>query len=167
MRLQEKNKSMLKIKIAIARGKIIVSKLFLVALGVCIGGSGVFVSLTAPELLKSETVTFENTINVPIVKAEEVKAEEPETVEEIIRRVSKEKGFQYTDRLVKIAECESSFDPTAENPKSSAKGIFQILNMHGLTVLERFDPETATKWAIGEVEKNGFSAWNESKDCWK
>lgn len=154
---------MLKIKIAVARAKVVISKLFLVSLGVCIGGSGMYVSLTAPELLKSENITIENTIKIQKAEAK-TEEKKPETVEETIKRVSKD--FPHSDTLVKIAFCESSFNATAENPKSSAKGVFQILNMHGLTVLERFNVETATKWAMGEVEKNGFSAWNESRDCW-
>lgn len=151
---------MVKFKIAVARAKFIGYRVGLVLLGATIGASGVFVSYEAPKLLEPHTITIERSVK----HVEAIEAVKVETTEETIRRVAK--GFPEVDTLVKIAFCESSFDRLAENKVSSAKGIFQILDMHGLTAVERFNVETATKWAIAKATKDGFKAWNESKACW-
>ncbi len=148
-----------KIKLVVARVKVVGFRLFLVSLGVVIGASGVYVYQEAPKLLEGHTVTYNN---VPRVQAQEVA--KVETVEETIRRVAGD--FPEVETLVNIAFCESSFDRLAENKTSSAKGVFQILDMHGLTAVERFDVETSTKWAVNKVTKDGFKAWNASKHCW-
>ena len=109
-----------------------------------------------------------------VIYIESSQAKEPEskeeskeeTVKEVIERVAEDKEFENVALLVRIAKCESSLDRYAMNPKSSAKGIYQILDMHKLTVAERFDPEVATKWAIDKINADGTGAWNESKNCW-
>lgn len=127
--------------------------------GVTVGAFGfVYVNASTVLDLKSNNFTLENK---PLVIE---KVEKVETVEETIRRISGD--FSEVDTLVEIAKCESSFNRLAENKVSSAKGIFQILNMHGLTAIERFDVEKSTKWAIQEATKNGFKAWASSKNCW-
>ena len=110
-----------------------------------------------------EVITIQN-----VQAREEIKEkiEEPETVKETIERVAEENDFDNIDLLNRIAECESGFDRYAKNPKSSARGIFQILDMHELTEDERYDPEIATEWTIKEIRKNGTRPWNASKHCW-
>jgi len=90
-----------------------------------------------------------------------------ETIEEIIERVCEEKGFTEIEKLKRIASCESSNDPKVKNPdpNSSAMGLFQILDMHKLSVAERQDPEIATQWAIDNF-KNG-KPWATSEHCWR
>jgi hypothetical protein len=88
------------------------------------------------------------------------------SVEEQIREVAQENGFDDADLLVDIAFCESSLNPQATNGTSSATGLFQILDMHGLTVAERMDVATSTEWTISKIEKGGLNAWNASKHCW-
>lgn len=88
-----------------------------------------------------------------------------ESIPETIDRVCKEKGFTRCNLLKRIAFCESSFNPKAKNPKSSARGLFQILNMHGLSKGEREDPEIATQWAITHF--NNGKPWNSSRSCWE
>jgi len=90
-----------------------------------------------------------------------------ETIEEIIERVCQEKGFTEIEKLKRIASCESSNDPKAKNPdpNSSATGLFQILDMHKLSVEERQDPEIATQWAVDNF-KNG-KPWATSIKCWR
>lgn len=145
-------------------------RLFLVSLGVLIGASGVYVYLEAPKLLETSVLTLEQPLRVETARAQEPE-KKPETVDETIRRVAKEKGFENVSLLLKIASCESgdgkgSIDRYAENPNSSAKGAFQILDMHGLSVVERFDIEKATAWTIDKIEKQGLGAWVSSKSCW-
>lgn len=147
-------------KIAIERAKYRSMQIGLVMLGAVIGASGVFVSYEAPKLMDPYSITIERSVK----HAEAVEAVKVETTEEIIRRVAGD--FPEVETLVKIAFCESSFDRLAENKESSAKGVFQILDMHGLTAVERFNVETATKWAITKATKDGFKAWNASRNCW-
>lgn len=139
-------------------------KLFILTLGVLIGGSGVFVRLEYSNLITPEKLTFENPAILPVQAKEVEKVEKVETVEETIRRVAGD--FPEAETLVKIAFCESSFDRLAENKESSAKGVFQILDMHKLSAVERFNVETSTRWAVEKATKDGFKAWNASKHCW-
>lgn len=139
-------------------------KLFILTLGVIIGGSGVFVHLEYSSLVTAEKWEYENPA-INTVQAKEVeKVEKVETVEETIRRVAGD--FPEAETLVKIAFCESSFDRLAENKESSAKGVFQILDMHKLSAVERFNVETSTRLAVEKATKDGFKAWNASKHCW-
>lgn len=138
-------------------------KLFILILGVSIGGSSVFVHNEYPDILQEQKITFENTHVIERVEAKEIKKE---TTEEIIERVATEESFEDIETLKAIAKCESNFDRYARNTESSARGIFQILDMHKLTEDERYNPEIATKWAIKEIRKNGTRAWNSSKHCW-
>jgi len=84
----------------------------------------------------------------------------------VIRKVAKEEGFEDVDLLLRIAKCESSFNACAKNGVSSATGLYQILDMHGLSVEERCNPEIATRWTINKINKGGLNAWNASKHCW-
>lgn len=149
-------------KVRIARVKYLALVAFIWFLGVVFGGSAVFVGLEGRELFTPQVLTFEQPLRIETVQAQEVK--KVETVEETIRRVAGD--FPEVETLVKVAFCESSFDRLAENKQSSAKGVFQILDMHGLTALERFDVEKSTRWAVGTIEKQGFKPWNASKHCW-
>lgn len=151
-----------KTKLVVARVKFVGFRLFLVSLGVCIGASGMFIYHEMPMLLEPQVMTFQNVSTIQRVEAKEV--ENVETVEETIRRVAG--NFPEVETLVKVAFCESSFDRLAENKTSSAKGVFQILDMHGLTALERFDVEKSTQWAVDTIEKQGFKPWNASRNCW-
>ena len=88
------------------------------------------------------------------------------TVEEIIYEVAKQKQFNDPALLVRIAKAESSLNTCARNSHSSATGLYQILDMHGLTVEERCNPRIATAWTIDKINKGGISAWNESRNKW-
>lgn len=68
------------------------------------------------------------------------------------------------ETLIRIASCESGFNPKAQNPHSSAHGVFQILDMHGMTIEQREDVELTTNWAIDHF--NNGKPWNSSKHCW-
>ena len=59
-------------------------------------------------------------------------AEKKETTQDIIVRVAKEQGFEDTKTLLAIAKCESGFDKYARNSVSSARGLYQVLDMHSL-----------------------------------
>ena len=88
----------------------------------------------------------------------------PTGIEEIIYEVAKEKKFEDPELLVKIAKAESGLRPCAKNPASSATGLYQILDMHGLTEAERCNPRIATEWAVDNF--NGGRPWNSSRSKW-
>lgn len=61
-----------KAKMVVARVKFVGFRLFLVSLGVVIGGSGVFVYLSLPSILEPQIMTFENVSTIQRVEAKEV-----------------------------------------------------------------------------------------------
>jgi len=89
-------------------------------------------------------------------------------VESQIRMIADRENFNDDDLLIRIASCESGLIPDRRSDVagSSATGIFQILDMHGLSVEERCDVDIATTWAINKIKSGGLSAWNASKHCW-
>lgn len=131
--------------------------MYIATLGGLIGASYMFISLNVGQLFETKT------IYINLSEAKEVKTE---SVEDIIRRVAFEKSFNDVDLLLRIAKCESSFNRYAKNDKSSARGIFQILDLHNLSVDDRNNPEFATAWTIDKIRKDGIGAWNSSKSCW-
>lgn len=116
------------------------------------------------KLFESKTIIIKQVEAKAIQAVEIVKKEE--TIPEIITRVADNKGFAEVELLKRIAFCESSYNPKATNKLSSARGLFQILDMHGLSEDERYNPEIATAWTINKIRKDGTKAWNSSKACW-
>ena len=80
-----------------------------------------------------------------------------------------------SDLLLKIAECESGLKPDAQNPRSTASGIFQFLTStfiyyaqaYGLSTDNKNDPEIQAELAARMIRDKGLSHWNESRDCWE
>jgi len=98
-------------------------------------------------------------------EADDTLSVSPPSIEELIYEVAEEKQFKNPELLVRIAKAESSLNPCAKNPNSSATGIFQILDMHGLTKDERCNPKIATEWAIAHF--NNGNPWNSSRSKWQ
>ncbi len=74
-----------------------------------------------------------------------------------------------------VISCESSGDPNAKNPRSSASGLFQHLGRFwpqrsvkaGLAGSDIFDPAANVAVAAWLVyEGGGWSHWNPSRHCW-
>ena len=89
------------------------------------------------------------------------KAVKPLTVEDKIRKVAKEKNFQYVDYLVNLANCESRLDPLAIGDKGLARGLFQIRKDYHptITTLDAFNVEWSTSWAIDQINSGKQSMW--------
>lgn len=71
--------------------------------------------------------------------------------------------------MLKIAKCESNFNPEAMNKTSTATGLYQIINSTwkqfkctgGIT-----DVEDNIKCAMKLASLDGYHQWNASKSCW-
>lgn len=74
------------------------------------------------------------------------------------------------DTAMCVLRHESGGDPDADNPRSSATGLFQILDSHwgpyfDVTTEELFDPVTNIRLA-GEIrELQGWWAWTAYRSC--
>ena len=110
------------------------------------------------------------TIRREVVKAVESSGSQlshQESVEEMIRRIAKEMNFQWTDYLVRLANCESRLNPKAvnkqnNNPKHSVdRGLFQINNHWHKNVSDEqaFDPEFSIRWSINKINTGGQGIW--------
>ena len=140
---------MVKIKIAVARTRIVLSKLVFVVLGGVIGGSGVFIALEAPKLLEPQIWTFQR---VPVVEAKEL------TIEEKIARTFPENP----EVMIAVAHAESNMNPLATNRNTNGSrdiGLFQINSVHGNDDLEMFDVDKNLVAARKIYDKQGISAW--------
>jgi hypothetical protein len=86
----------------------------------------------------------------------------------LIRRVFTERGLGYqAEAAVRVASCESGFNPRAYNPSSGASGLFQHLSSlfparaagAGAPGASPFDPYVNTVAAANMVAASGWSAW--------
>ena len=79
------------------------------------------------------------------------------------------------DLAMRVMACESGGNPTAANPTSSARGLFQHLGSFwnkraasaGWTGADIFDPEANVAVAAWLVyHQGGWKHWNASASCW-
>lgn len=77
---------------------------------------------------------------------------------------------------VKIVDCiiskESRWDNWAYNINDNGTtdfGLFQINSIHkgSISVAERFNIASSTKWAINKMKKDGYGAWTTYNQCRK
>ncbi len=109
------------------------------------------------------------------VEAREVKT--PEQVREYIIYVASAEGVDVSMALA-IAKAESGFNPNAENPKSTASGVYQFLdgtfkayciNKFKMTdtMEDKNHPAIQVNCAIDMLrEKNGYKHWYASFGGW-
>jgi len=69
------------------------------------------------------------------------------------------------DTALCIIRHESGGDPTADNPRSTASGLFQILGSlwgpyYGVSRSELYEPTTNTRLAGDIWKNNGWSPWS-------
>lgn len=97
-----------------------------------------------------------------------------ETIPEMITRLAIANNVN-PDTAVKIAQCESNFNPLAKNNNSSATGVFQWIigswkyysNMYWQDTTDyRLNAEKNIELAILVMRDKGFGDWNASKHCW-
>lgn len=119
------------------------------------------------EKIKNESVSM---FKVQTVKAEGLPVEQTiskETVEQAIRRIAKEENFQYTDYLLRLANCESRLNPKAVNTQgnkpaqSRDRGLFQINDYYHkhVTDTQAFDVDFATRYTIKLINEGKQEYW--------
>lgn len=71
--------------------------------------------------------------------------------------------------MYKIMMCESGGNPKAKNPKSSAKGLYQIIDGTWKDFQCQGDPLNAedNKRCAEKIARDGLHHWNASAYCWK
>lgn len=88
----------------------------------------------------------------------------PVIVEHMVRRT-----FADAPIMVDVARAESQFVPTAKNPKSTAKGVFQILDgtfKHYKCDGNVLNASDNIRCARKIYDHEGTEPWNSSKDNW-
>lgn len=88
-----------------------------------------------------------------------------ETQEErIIRKI--EEAFPEEPRMVKVAWCESRYNPRAIGPTQDF-GLFQLHNpSHDLSGIDVFDVDDNIAFARKLYDQYGLKPWRASADCW-
>lgn len=82
-----------------------------------------------------------------------------DSVEDMIR--ARWAGTGHEERAVRIARCESGFDPLAKNRSSTAFGVFQFLNSTwgGTGIAKTSDPRLQIEAAYRLWRARGWSPW--------
>jgi hypothetical protein len=80
------------------------------------------------------------------------------------------KTFPANSTMLKVAYCESKFNPRAKNPKGTATGVFQIISSTWKSNKCIGDPTNADDniaCAKKIYEKEDTRPWVSSIECWK
>ena len=108
-----------------------------------------------------EVIVYENPQEVEL-KPALYRAETQE--ERITRKI--EEAFPDDPLMVTIAKCESTLEPKAKNPNSSAKGVFQIMeSLHG-DGRDLYDEDVNIEIAKKLYDENKYGDWYASRHCW-
>lgn len=88
------------------------------------------------------------------------------SVEEQIRGIAEETGFQWPDYLVRLSRCESRMNPSATNVNEDAKrttdrGVFQINSYWHPEVSDEcaYEVDCATRWTIDRINAGYQHEW--------
>lgn len=104
----------------------------------------------------------------------EVVISSPFDAKEFIKITANKYGFP-EHLALKVAKCESGFDPNAKNPKSTAEGIYQFIDSTWAKTLRdmglpkttsKYDPKANIEAGIWLMKHEGTQHWQESKNCW-
>jgi soluble lytic murein transglycosylase-like protein len=125
-------------------------------------------------------IVFFLTFNTGVSSAEKIKLPTPDstasvlevqitlpkpTVEDLIVKYSKQYGVS-TVTALRVAKCESGYDPYAKNQNSSATGVFQFISGTWLSVVKMRGQEYTLE-DRKDAEKNIDNAlWLAAKEGW-
>ena len=77
--------------------------------------------------------------------------------------VAKEENFEDIENLLKLAQCESGFNPSSLNPTNNSydRGTFQISRKWHPEVSDEqaYDIKYATRWTIGKIRAGQLKQW--------
>lgn len=73
-----------------------------------------------------------------------------------------------SQKMLKIAQCESELNPRARNQKSTASGVFQFVKQTWMEKCDGnvFDASDNVRCAAELIASGELSHWEESKTCW-
>ena len=147
--------------------QIIMSKLII---GAGIGLATWIAILSIPHTVNSEPTKIEYKTEPSLIVA--TTTPKVWTKDAVIQRIRQE--FPMAPIMVKVASCESGFDPSAYNPTNGSHdgGVFQISKKyHGEEMkklnLDPFDVEDNIKYAKVLYVSQGLEPWRASRFCWK
>lgn len=76
--------------------------------------------------------------------------------------------------LLRIAKCESNYNPYIKNSSSSAYGVFQFLTSTWESQLKKYNLDYSRDSLVGQIDlparilrDGGISHWKESIECWQ
>ena len=133
-------------------------KLFVLVIGMSIGGSGVYIHTEYPTALNDNRIIIENTRIIEPVQAKEIEVKEL-TIEEKISKMFPENPTV----MIAVAKAESGLDPMATNRNTNGTrdiGILMVNSVHGYDDLEMFDVDKNLAAAREVYDKQGITAWS-------
>jgi hypothetical protein len=87
----------------------------------------------------------------------------PKTVEEEIRGVFGKDA----PTALRVAKCESGYNPKAKNGTSSARGVFQVMqSWHQINEKWLYNPGINIRVAYQLFQEQGWGPWEASRHCW-
>jgi hypothetical protein len=92
-------------------------------------------------------------------------------VQNIIRAAAAQYNVN-ADLMLRIAKCESGFNPASKNRHSAASGLFQFMlstyrnSPSGAAGLSIWDAKANAEAAAFKIANGALRAWNASKSCW-
>ena len=125
-----------------------------------VGGLDEAVPQTTPVYAQSTKQVTNNAVGAKsdVVRNSDGLSDKQQAVKEQIIAIAKDEGYEAPLWLARLAFCESSLNPQAKNAHSSALGLFQILDKHGLTSEQRTSVDYSTRWTIKQL-KAGHASW--------
>lgn len=139
---------------------------FIVYLVIIIVGSAWKINtISASNPINQNPDFVEETESTPVKSTNEIKKEEVDLgVEDQIRQIARQENFQWENYLVRLAHCESRFNPIARNNNgghSTDRGVFQINDYyHPEVSTECADNiECSTKWTMWRINSGYQHEW--------
>lgn len=130
-------------------------KAFICFLGVVIGASGMYVSLSYENVLERNTIIIENAF---------ASTQQVETVKELTIEEKIAKAFPENPKvMIAIAKAESGLNPMAAHKNTNGThdtGLFQVNSIHGYSDLDMLDVDKNIAAARAIYEKQGIVAWS-------
>lgn len=109
-----------------------------------------------------EPMCYDLVVETPkLVNAGSFPLREQTSVKEKIKDIANSHNFKWPDYLIRLAWCESRFDPNAVGDNGHSRGLFQIHNLYHPEVSDMcaFDIECATKWTMWRINSGYQHEW--------